>query len=327
MRFNRLDLNLLVALEALLLEKSITRAGRRLNLSQSATSGVLSRLREYFADELLVPVGRSMELTPLALSLIDPVRNVLLQIKATIEIKPAFDPATVFRNFKITASDYVTTVLLSEMACRLPMVAPNIKIEISAPDEIFHEAIERGEIDLIIMPKQYLRGVHPKEVLFTEDYSCVVWTGNTAIGDTLNMETYMSLGHVSTMFGHFSQMSFEEVVLQATGHERRIEVTTDNFTTLPHMVIGTNRIATMHSRLARLFARYYPVRLLPLPFDLPAMEFAMQWNRFFDNDPSHQWLRNLAKQACDAKKDSPSATAIATADSEARISAPETLVT
>jgi DNA-binding transcriptional LysR family regulator len=289
-------LNLLIALEALLLEKNITRAGRRLNLSQSATSGVLSRLRDYFGDELLAPVGRSMELTPLAVSLIEPVRNVLLQIKATIEIKPTFDPHTAFRNFKITASDYVTSVLLSEVASQLPGKAPNIKLEICAPDEMFQEAVERGEVDLVIMPKQYLRDGQPHELLFAEDYSCVVWDGNTAIDNSLTMQTYMSLGHVSTKFGHFTQCSFEEVVLQATGYERRIEVVTNNFTTLPQMVIGTNRVATMHSRLARMFATYYPLRLLRPPFNLPRMEFAMQWNRFFDSDPSHQWLRQSVRE-------------------------------
>lgn len=85
-------------------------------------------------------------------------------------------------------------------------------------------------------------------------------------------------------------------MLQATGYERRIEVVTNNFTTLPQMVIGTNRVATMHSRLARMFATYYPQRLLPPPFELPRMEFAMQWNRFFDSDPSHQWLRKLVRE-------------------------------
>src|SRR5215207_203605 len=104
MRFNRLDLNLLVALDALLSEKSITRASRRLNLSQSATSGVLARLRDYFKDELLVPVGRNLILTPLAVSLVDPVRDVLLQIQRTIEIKPEFDPATATREFRLFAS-------------------------------------------------------------------------------------------------------------------------------------------------------------------------------------------------------------------------------
>ena len=98
MRFNRLDLNLLVALDVLLAEKSITRAARRLNLSQSATSGVLARLREYFKDELLVQVGRTLILTPLAISLADPVRKVLLQIQATIEIKPQFEPSTAANN-------------------------------------------------------------------------------------------------------------------------------------------------------------------------------------------------------------------------------------
>src|SRR5471032_1661194 len=112
MRFNRLDLNLLVALDALLDERKITRAAERLSLSQSAISGMLARLREYFDDELLVPVGRNLELTPLARELVTPVRNVLLQIQTVVAINPEFDPATASRHFKIASSDYVIGIFL-----------------------------------------------------------------------------------------------------------------------------------------------------------------------------------------------------------------------
>src|SRR5262245_4933192 len=112
MRFNRLDLNLLVALDALLAEQNITRAAERLHLSQSAVSGALARLREHFQDELLVQVGRRMTRTPLAESLAQPVREILAQVQATVERRPGFDPSTSDRQFSIMVSDYVTTVLM-----------------------------------------------------------------------------------------------------------------------------------------------------------------------------------------------------------------------
>lgn len=303
MRFNRLDLNLLVALDALLVEKSITRAARRLNLSQSATSGVLSRLREYFEDELLVQVGRLMVLTPLAVSLCDPVRDVLLQIQSTIETKPAFVPERSKRHFRLLASNVPTMVLLADVAKYLSWHAPNISMEIISPGEASQEQLERGEVDLLIMPAKYVNvDGHPHETLFEDSYSCVVWANNSVVGDTLSIEQYMAMSHVSTTFGAQRQTSFEEWFLQKSGLSRRVDVTTDDFNTLPHMVIGTNRIATMHRRLARMFAAYYPLRLLEPPMDIPVLVEVMQWHRYLDNDAGHIWFRGLLRSLASSEK-------------------------
>src|SRR5579883_2295229 len=119
MHFRNLDLNLLVALDALLAERNITQAGKRLHLTQSAMSGALARLREYFGDELLAQVGRKMVPTPLGKSLTEPVRNALHNIQATIATKTRFDPATSKRHFKFMMSDYVATVLMSAALPRI----------------------------------------------------------------------------------------------------------------------------------------------------------------------------------------------------------------
>jgi len=105
MRYQRIDLNLLAALDALLAERNVTRAAERMHMTQSAMSGVLSRLRDYFEDPLLVPVGRSMQLTPRAESLIQPVRDIILQVDATLGVKPDFKPAEARRHFTAIASD------------------------------------------------------------------------------------------------------------------------------------------------------------------------------------------------------------------------------
>ncbi|RYF45832.1 MAG: LysR family transcriptional regulator, partial [Comamonadaceae bacterium] len=115
MRYQRIDLNLLSALDALLTERNVTRAAERMYMTQSAMSGVLSRLRDYFGDPLLVQVGRTMQLSPRAESLIEPVRNILLQVDATLGVKPEFVPELDDRKFRVIASDYVTQVLLTEV--------------------------------------------------------------------------------------------------------------------------------------------------------------------------------------------------------------------
>lgn len=294
MRFNRLDLNLLAALDVLLAERSITRAANRLNLSQSSTSGVLSRLRDYFEDELLVQVGRNMVLTPLAEGLAEPVRNVMLQIRATVEIRPQFDPATSERHFRIISSDYPATVLLADVARRLHTVAPRVTIEIMAPQDGFTDMVDRGEVDLLIMPEKYLSPHHHSAPLFEDDYTCIAWSSNSLLGNTLSLEQFKAMGHVSILFGSQRRApSFEEWFMNSAGIVRRIETTTDTFNGMPQFVIGTNRIATMHSRLARVYAHYFPLRLFKPPVAIPPLVECMQWHKFFDKDAAHIWFRKV----------------------------------
>jgi DNA-binding transcriptional LysR family regulator len=291
MRFNRLDLNLLVALDALLIERNITRAARRLNLSQSATSGVLARLREALEDEILVQVGRNMVPTPLAESLVKPVRDVLLQIQATFETRPAFDARESVRNFRVSASNYPTTVLLTPYSQELSWVAPNVTMEILSLSMNFNEQLDRAEIDLLIMPLKYLSEDHPRQVLFEDAYKCVVWEGNTEVGDTLSMERFLDMTHVASSFGDGRQLTMDQWFLQTTGVARRVGITTNDFNTVPGLVINTNRIATMHARLAEHFARYFPLRLLDPPVELPSVTMAMQWHKYLDKDAGHRWFR------------------------------------
>ncbi len=293
MRFNKLDLNLLVALDALLAEKNITRAARRINLSQSATSGVLARLRDYFGDELLIQVGRTMVATPMARGLEGAVRDVLLRIQSTIAVQPQFDPATSTRHFRIMASDYPISVLIAEASRRAYRVAPGITLEIVVPGDEVEESVDRGEIDILIMPTQYTSAHHPRTPLYEETYSCVVWNENALVGNTLSLDQYMALGHVTTQFGHRRHPSLEQWFLQTSALSRRIEVTTNNFNTLPLLVIGTDRVATMHTRLANMFAAYLPLRILPLPVEFPSMVWCMQWPSHLGSDQAHLWLRSL----------------------------------
>lgn len=293
MRFKRLDLNLLLALDVLLDERSVTQAAKRLNLSQSATSGVMARLREYFDDELLVQVGRNMVLTPLAESLRDPVRDVLLQIQTTIEARPVFDPLTSTRHFRVICSDYVGTVIMADAARLLAERAPHVTLELILPNDVMHQNMDRAEVDLLILPEKFLNGEHPKALLFEDVYSCVVWNGNDNVGATLSLDEYLAAGHVTTNFGVHRAPTFEETYLTSIGRSRRIEVTTSTFNTLPQYVMGTRRIATMHDRLARTFAAYYPLRVLACPIEIPRIVQKMSWPKSMESDLSHRYLREL----------------------------------
>ena len=155
MRYQRLDLNLLPALRALLTEKNVTRAGESIHMTQSAMSGVLARLRDYFDDPLVVQVGRRMELTPLAESLVDKVNDLLLRVDAALASRPAFEPALSRRHFTVIASDYVSTVLLVDVLREVSRVAPGVTIELLHPHANGAAALEAGEVDFIINPVQF----------------------------------------------------------------------------------------------------------------------------------------------------------------------------
>jgi DNA-binding transcriptional LysR family regulator len=293
-----LDLNLFVALDALFAEMSVSRAGERLHLSQSATSGALARLRRVFHDPLLVPVGRKMTLTPLAKELVEPVRDLLLQAEAIRNHDPAFHPAASTRKFRMMMSDYVETVVMTEVLPRIEKLAPRVTMELISNVEGGSEALDRGEIDLAITPAGYLSAAHPSERLFEDEFTCLVWSGNTQVGSSISLKTYLSLGHVVVRFGKRQQMpTFDEWFVERFGRERRIEVVTTAFNLVPQLLIGTSRIATLHRGLAMFYARYLPLKLVAPPVEIPRLEEHVQWHKSRDGDPGIVWLRSILKNA------------------------------
>ncbi|WP_226507009.1 LysR family transcriptional regulator [Pseudomonas sp. MWU16-30317] len=291
MRFNHFDLNLLLAFDVLLEEQNITRAAERLSMTQSATSGALSRLCQYFQDELLVQVGRKMVPTPYALELVPKVRDVLMTLRASIVAKPVFEPALSKRHFRVITSDYLITVLLAQVIETVQRNAPHITFEILGPSGSSDELLMRGEVDLIIVPERYVHDEHPSQMLFEEEHVCVICRHNVQVGESLSLEQYMDMGHVSVAFGRNRHLSIEEWLMSRYSFKRRLEVITHDFNTLAQLLVGTQRIATMHRRLAERYANYLPLRLLEPPMELPLMREYMVWHRSLDQDPVHQWLR------------------------------------
>lgn len=293
MRFNRLDLNLLLALDALLEEQNITRAAARVNVSQSAMSGMLSRLREFFEDDLLAAVGRNMELTVLGRQLVGPVRDLILHVHATVGIRVSFDPARETRTMKIMVSDYATEVFLNGVIARVLRDAPNMTLDLVPLADDAAEKLRRGENDFLIIPRNFLDPEHPQRLLFEDRYCAVIWEGNKQVGDVLDADTYLRLPHVAPMLGRPRSPTVEELMLQALDVKRRIRVTTSDFSSMATALVGTDLVATMHTRLALACARRLPIRVLPLPHELPTMAECLQWHRFQENDPCHIWLRGI----------------------------------
>ncbi|APG93308.1 transcriptional regulator NodD2 [Sinorhizobium americanum] len=292
MRFKGLDLNLLVALDALMSERNLTAAARRINLSQSAMSAAVGRLRSYFRDELFTMAGREFIPTPRAEGLAPAVREALLQIQHSIVSWEAFKPAHSDRRFKIVLSDYVTLVFFEKIVERAAREAPGVSFDCLPIADDFEELLRRGEIDFLIMPEARM-SLHPHAALFEDIFVCVGCRTNEQLSEPLTFERYMSMGHVAVKFGNTRKPSFEEWYLLEHGFKKRIEVAVQGFSMIPPMLLGTERIGTIPLRLAQHFSKTIPLQIVELPLPLPPFIEAIQWPALHDSDPASRWLREM----------------------------------
>ena len=277
MRFQKLDLNLLVALDALLQEKSVSTAADRIHLSQSATSSALGRLRDYFEDDLLVLKGRLMVLTPRGEELVQPVRAVLEQIRSTIAVTQPFDPAVSDRHLALMASDYAIEVLLRHAMLLFEEEAPRMTFEISPLGDDLVDELQRGRADLLITIDTAISTELPHALLFEDDFIVVSWSGNRATMQGVTRDLYEQLGHVVTRFGRTRAPGFEEWALKGLSVTRRVEVVAPDFTSVASFLIGSQRVATMHRKLAMQLARTMPLRIMEPPFEIPRIRQTAQW--------------------------------------------------
>ncbi len=305
MRFRKLDLNLLVVLDAMLKFKSTSRASEHLSLTQPAVSNALRRLRDHFGDELFVPLGRKMIPTPLAASLEGQVRDLLIQLQVVADKRAVFDPKTSERTFVVVASDYVAEVFLAPLVRHLSVEAPGIKLNLRVITAAAEDDLRRGEVDFLIFPERALVEGHPRRRLFKEDFTCIAWVGNTEIGDELSREDFMRLKHVFTAYARPSQF---QLAIERLGWQIDVACLVPSFTQIPRFVVETPYIATIHSRLLPQVSKDLPLRYFRPPVRVPELHEAAQWHRHRDTDPDTQWM---VQQMTEVAKKMPSLDEIA----------------
>jgi DNA-binding transcriptional LysR family regulator len=291
MPLSGIDLNLLVALDALLVESNVTRAAERTMVGQPAMSASLARLRRHFGDPLLVREGRRLVPTPLAESLAEPVREALLAVEAVMGSRADFDPAVDRRTFTIVASDYVALVLLRPLFARLGVVAPGVGVNVVPVVPDFADQLRRGQVDLVIMPTAFVgRGSFPSAQLFTDRFVLAADRDNPDIGDHVTPESFSRLLYLSYSVGPLRALGERE--LEEVGVERHVEVSTQSFLTAPFLLTGTRLVSLVHLRLATLVGELARLRLLEPPVPLRPVVEAMYWNPRRTDDPAHRWFRS-----------------------------------
>jgi DNA-binding transcriptional LysR family regulator len=297
MNLASLDLNLLVSLDALLQERSVTRAAARMGLSQPALSASLARLRRHFGDELLTRAGNEYRLTPLAVQVRELARIALSGVERVFTAQPEFDPASSTREFRLLISDYGVAVFGDTIAELLAEEAPGARLRMSANTPAVVDRADQVLLsaDLMILPHGFLTDLSHTD-LYRDEWVCVVSADNAEVVDELTVDHLQSLPWVVTYHGPTAATPAVRQ-LRMRGIEPRVQVITENFLTVPGLVAGSSRVAMLQRRLVDLLPLDIGLRQLPCPVDVGQMVEAIWWNPVFDDDPEHTYLRSVVVRA------------------------------
>lgn len=291
MNLRQFDLNLLVALDVLLTERNVTRASERLFLSQPAMSGILARLRHAFDDELLVRVGRNLELTARAAELAEPVHACVRQIEDLFNLSRPFDAATAQWSFRLAASDYVVFLILGLLLKRLTEFAPGVSVRFLTLEPSVGERLASGDLDFAVLPAEVEPNL-PSLPLFEDSWVCAVWSGHPHEAERFTLAEFLALPHLSFRFAGPDHGSIAENHLVHLGHERRIVASTESFATAPFLLRGTTLVSLVPRRLGERLRVAADIRLIEPPFDAPPLREKLIWSPRFTASAPHAWLRD-----------------------------------
>jgi DNA-binding transcriptional LysR family regulator len=290
----RIDLNLLVAFDALFTERSVTRAAARIGIRQSAMSHTLARLRTLFRDELFTRAPDGIRPTPRALALMEPVQAMLGQILALTADPAAFVPETAEKSFRIGLPDSVEVLLMPKLLAHLQRHAPGIRLRLQVTGDATQllDDLDADRIDMAFGIGAFPQGRdhHKQRSLLVGDFLCMFNSDLVGIQPPISTEDYVRLPHVLTSLRQ-GERGIVDDALEKLGLTRTIALVTPRFLAVPFLVRGAPVITTMHAELARLFATALALSLSPPPVKLPQISISLLWHASYDHDPAHLWLR------------------------------------
>ena len=288
MNVSELDLNLLRVFDAVLRSRSVTAAAAQLRLTQPAVSNALARLRSAFGDALFLRAGQSMEPTPFARELAEPVRQALALLDSALAHGPGFDPASSSRLFRFYMSDLGQIEFLPPLVERVRAVAPKLRLEaVGLEPAAIADALGAGTLDVAMGFLPGLGSPIRRRALFRDPYVCLVRAGHPV--RTLTRKAFLEAPHavVSYRGGH----RIVEEALERAGVAPRIVLRVPHFTVVPMVLERSDLILTLPARVARVYERRGEFRSLPLPLAIAPAEVAIHWHERFDADPGNRWLR------------------------------------
>ncbi|WP_433678282.1 LysR family transcriptional regulator [Nocardia sp. CA-119907] len=310
----RPDLNLLVALQALLEEQHVSRAAQRIGVTQPAASAMLSRLRRHFGDQLLERVGSRYVLTPLGVELRDQAGGVLQLSDRLFATKSRFDPASSDRVFSLIVSDYMAAVLGPRLLTALKSQAPQaiLRFQQFIPSDSARAESMPQTVDGLIAPRGSLPPGLAGLTLCADEWVAIVDRDNP-IADTPPEPA--ELGDLPWVFGQFEPHDSPFMLrrLSEQGLQLRPHAVIDSFVALPLYIAGTDRIAIVQRRLTTAMPLPPNLRVIPCPFDAGPINEALWWHPVHTHDSGHQWFRSLVRDvSAELRDDGDGAHAIVT---------------
>lgn len=299
MNIDHFDLNLLVSFDVLMRERNVSRAAEKLNVSQPAMSNSLKRLREHFADPLLVRTTGGMQPTEKALELEHLIRQSLTAAEEALSPREAFDPVNSQRRFRVLVSDYVEGTLISALVAYIQTHAPGISLDVLTLSDGSFQDLEKGMIDLAINRFDSVPQSFYQRPIWRDSFSCLLAAGHPLIENN-SLDAYLRASHiwvsktgigVGTGMSQSSDRGWVDNALTKLGHERDISVFTRHYQIIPLLVKQTNLVATMPTRAARLYQNDVNLQIIEPPFVIEPIEVTMVWSPLLHHNTAHRWLR------------------------------------
>ncbi|MDT3250392.1 LysR family transcriptional regulator [Serratia sp. root2] len=285
----RLDLNLLVTLDALLAEHNVTRAAERLNFSQPSVSVHLAKLRDIFGDPLLLPGPRGMRPTARAEALREPLRQALEALEQAVAPASPFDPASAGNTWRVAASDYGESTIVLPALIGLRSLAPGTRLAVfeAVPARLARQA-EQGEIDLAFHTHEGAPENLRRRTLFSERYVLAGRAGHPQLAVTPTLEQFCRLEHVVVSPDGGGFFGNTDSVLSEAGLQRRVVLSVPHFLFIMSVLASSDLVAMLPWRLVR---NNRALQVVEAPIEVPGFEMAMLWHERSHRDPAHQWLR------------------------------------
>lgn len=288
------DLNLLIVLDAMFVERQVTRVAERLSMSQPAVSHALNKLRQSFDDDLFVREGSKMQPTPVAEALRDPIRQVLQIVSNEIARERSFDPGTSERRFTLCLSDIGELVFLPKLLEVLEKNAPNATLRcVAMPPRELERAMAEGQVDIALGYFPDLTGdAFYQQKLFEHRFGCIARKGHPKFKQGVTLEQFLAADHAVVTSESRSQEIFEKFV-RDKGMKRKVLLQSQHFMSTPFLVATTDMIATVPRAVGRAYCRVAPLELLDPPIEVPAIELRQHWHRRVHRDAAIVWLRRI----------------------------------
>lgn len=293
MNIRTLSLKLLLAFDALLTERNVSKAAQKIHITQPAMSHALEKLRNIFSDQILVRTSTGMEPTTFAHSIYGEVKVILKQVDSLLNKKIIFSPSTATQEFRLGVNTYAEITLIPKLVRFLNKEKSKIKITPWVVTQKINQLLEQGELDLAITKKFHNMPICLNSKLLRKGkYVCLSSRNHPILALEKNIKHYLRFPHIVVGYDE-AEPDLIEISLEKMNKKREIQLKTNQFLSLQLLLPHTDLIATVSEELGQYYAKHWKLAVWPCPVALPPYEIIQVWHQRDDTDPGHQWLRNF----------------------------------